>query len=332
MPLLLESPMPETTAPADLPPEIVALLRDEATVSAALAVLEESRRDNLTRTEERESRRPLFGGLLSAKKDREKYQTALQTLQQQLAAIDALIARATVARDRLQPLLRIALVHHLSESDPAHRQGLRAARYHEHWLRCHAIVADRLKGFLRDLRAANTSLADDVKQARARFSGNTTWLLTQARAAAAELERSVGELNATCAEHAAAVAHTPFAASKLPKLEPWTCIVPIEALALRPPADAHADATRLLNEFSEIKHSALAGLEGLYQSVTGEHAQLAETSLRARWSILRAHAEAHWVSDAELEPSLAEIETRLLERERARLTSQFSNQAFFNEP
>jgi hypothetical protein len=324
--------MSETLPFADLPPVIVAMLRDEATLSVAINVLDDSRRDNLTRTEEINARKPSFGGLLASKKDREDYHAALKTVQIQLASIDALIARASLARERVQPILRVALVQHLSQSDPAHRQGLRASRFHEHWHRCHAVVADRLKGFLRDLREAAAGLADDAKNDRARASSNTAWKMTNARAAAAELERSLTELNATAAEHAAAVAGTPFAASRLPVTEPWLCINRIDTIALRPPAEAATDAARLLAEYTDIKKPALETLEGMFKAAAVEHAHLAETSLRARWSELLVYAETHLVTDAELEPALADIERRLLEGERIRLNTQFDQQAFRHEP
>jgi hypothetical protein len=320
--------MPDTTPFADLPPVIVGMLRDEATLSVAINVLEDSRRDNLTRTEDIQSRKPALGGFLSSKKDRDDYQAALKTVQIQLASIDALIARATIARERIQPMLRIALVQHLSESDAAHRQGLRASRFHEHWHRCHAVVTDRLKGFLRDLREASAALADDVKNSRPRASSNTTWKLTTVRTAAAELERALGELNATATEHANAVAGTPFAASNLPIVDSWACISRIDMIIVRPASEAAADATRMLNEFAEMHKPALETLEGRFKAAAVEHAHLAETSLRARWSELLAYAEIHLVSDAELEPALSDIERRLLDSERARLNAQFDNQPF----
>jgi hypothetical protein len=304
------------------------MLRDEATLSVAINVLEESRRDNLTRTDEINSRKPALGGFLSSKKDRDDYQAALKTVRIQLASIDALISRATMARERIQPMLRMALIQHLSERDPAHRQGLRASRFHEHWHRCHAVVSDRLKGFLRDLREASAALADDLKNNRPRPSSNTTWKLTNARAAAAELERTLAELNATANDHANAVANTPFAASHLPIVDSWACISRIDTITVRPLLEANTEASHLLTEFTEIHKPALESLEGRFKAAAVDHAHLAETSLRARWSELLAYAEIHLVSDAELEPAVSDIERRLLEADRARLNAQIDNQAF----
>jgi hypothetical protein len=324
--------MSDTTPFADLPPVIVGMLRDEATLSVAINVLDDSRRDNLTRTEEITARKPALGGFLSSKKDREDYQAALKNVQIQLASIDALFSRATVARERLQPVLRVALIQHLGHSDPAYQQGLRAARFHEHWHRCHAILADRLKGFLRDLREAHAAFAEDARTARARPSSNATWKLTTVRTAAAEVERALNDLNTTAMDHAAAVAGTPFAASSLPVVEPWNCIMRIDAIGVRPMPEAAAEAAKMITEFADIKKPALDTLEGRYQAATVEHANLAETSLRARWSELLVYAETHLVTDAELEPALADIERRLFESERARLNAQLDQQAFRHEP
>jgi hypothetical protein len=88
----------------------------------------------------------------------------------------------------------------------------------------------------------------------------------------------------------------------------------------------------MITEFADIKKTALDTLEGRYQAATVEHANLAETSLRARWSELLVYAETHLVTDAELEPALADIERRLFESERARLNAQLDQQAFRHEP
>ncbi|MGC4072110.1 MAG: hypothetical protein QM760_06255 [Nibricoccus sp.] len=332
MTLLAAQPMPEITPFADLPPVIVAMLRDEATLSVAINVLDDSRRDNLTRTEEINARKPSFGGLLASKKDREDYHAALKNVQLQLASIDALLSRASVARERIQPILRVALVQHLGQTDPAYRQGLRASRFHEHWHRCHAVLCDRLKGFLRDLREAQAAFAEDARTAKARPSSNATWRLTTVRTAAAEVERALHDINSTATDHANAVANTPFAASGLPVIEPWNCIGRIDAIGVRPMPEAAAEAAKMIVEFSDVKKPALEALEGHYQAATVEHAQLAETCLRARWSELLVYAEQYLVSDAELEPSLADIERRLLDAETARLNAQIDGQAFRNMP
>ncbi len=324
--------MPDTTPFADLPTVIVAMLRDEATLSVAINVLDDSRRDNLSRTEDINARKPSFGGLLSSKKDREDYHAALKNVQLQLASIDALLSRASLARERLHPILRVALVQHLGASDPAHRQGLRASRFHEHWHRCHAVVGDRLQGFLRDLREAHAAFAEDARTAKARPSSHATWKLTTVRTAAAELDRSLADLNATASDHAAAVASTPFSASSLPVVEPWHCISRIDTIGVRPPPEAAAEAAKMLAEFNELKKPALETLEGRYQAAAVEHAHLAETSLRARWSELLVYAETHLVTDAELEPALADIERRLLDSETARLNAQIDQQAFRHGP
>ena len=142
----------------------------------------------------------------------------------------------------------------------------------------------------------------------------------------------MSDLNATAAEHAAAVAGTPFAACHLPIVEPWGCITRIDMMGVRPIPDATAEAARLLAEFNDLRKPTLDTLEGMYKAATVEHAHLAETSLRARWSELLTYAEQHLVSDAELEPALADIERRLLDAERARLNAQFDAQAFSHEP
>lgn len=312
--------MPDTSPFADMSPAVVALLRDEANLSTARHVLDDARTDCLNRLEEIQAQRPTFG-FLASKKDREDYAESRGAVEGQLRMIDGMISRVTSARERLQPGLRAALVDYLNRVDPTYRQGLRASRFHEHWLRGHAIVADRLKAYLRDTRQSRAGIAADAAAARARHSSDTAYRLTQARAAAAELDREIDALNQVAADHHAVVSGTPFSEIKLPVLEKWQCIQRIDTLTLRSPAEAVGEADRLLAEFSDLRQHSLETVLGMFNAATAEHAQLAESRLRQCWSSLLAHAEAHLVSDAELEPTLDDIERRQAEAERARIVA-----------
>jgi|GEM_PF-3361870 hypothetical protein len=316
---------------AAFPPALVGMLRDDATLSVALSVLEESRRENLARTDEINARKPALGGILASKKDREDYQAALKTVQIQRASIDRLITRATLARERVQPGLREALLAYLSTHDPIFQRGIQASRLHSHWAHQHAIVVDRMKGFVRDLRETAAALAEDAKNGRPIPSNHATWKITTVRTAAAELERTLSELNAVAAEQAAAVDGTPLAAARLPFAEAWPCINEIDTLTVCPIPEAAASAARLLNDYLQIRQPALDTLEGMFKVATVEYSHLSEAALRNRWQELVILAETHLVGDAELEPALADIERRLLEAERIRLNQQFDNQAFTHD-
>ena len=315
---------------ADLPPMIGVMVRDEANLSSAKNVLDDARRDAVAREAQVQAKRPALG-FLGPKKQREEYAAALASVQAQLATIDALLARVTAARDRLQPGLRIALVEYLSTSDPRYRQGLRAARYHEHWKRAHSVVADRLQGFVRDVRNLRTAIQADVAGGRVRLSSETGWRLSTARETAAELEREIQMLNRIANEHAAAVKDTIFDEIQLPMLEAWPCIQRIDAFVLRSPNEAAVDVENLLADYTELKGPSLETIAGMFRAIADEHAQIAEKCLRERWSELLAYAETHWVCDTELEPTLADIERRQAELERRRLLAQAPNRPFTAE-
>ncbi|PTY08225.1 hypothetical protein DB347_01180 [Opitutaceae bacterium EW11] len=320
MSVAVVEPMSDTSPFAEMTPAVVAMLRDEANLSTARHVLDDARQDCMNRLESVRSQRPAFG-FLASKKDRENYAESLAAVEGQLRTIDDMISRVSSARERLQPGLRAALVDHLNRVDPMYRQGLRASRFHEHWRRAHAIVADRLKAFIRDTRQVRIAVAADASAARARHSSDALYRLTQARAAAAELDREIDNLNQVCNEHRALVCGTPFAEIRLPAIELWKCIQRIDTITLRSPADALAETDRVVSEFTDLRQHSLETIMGMFTTASSEHAQVAEARLRQCWSSLLAHAEAHLVSDAELEPTLADIEQRQAEAERARIVA-----------
>jgi hypothetical protein len=314
-------PMQETSQFAELSPAVVAMLRDEANLSTARHVLDDARQDCLLRLDEIKAQRPAFG-FLAASKKREEYASAVSQIEAQQRSLESMISRVNAARERLQPGLRASLVDYLNRADPMYRQGLRASRFHEHWRRGHTIVQDRLKAFLRDTRDSRHAINSDAAAGRARHSNDAIWRLGNARNAAVELDREIDALNQVAAEHKSFVENTPFAQIQLPVIESWHCMEKIDTVTLRPPVDALVEVDALLNEFMELRQPSLATIQGMFNGATAEHAQLAETRLRQCWSSLLAYAEAHLVSDAELEPTLYDIERRQAEAERARVVSQ----------
>ena len=313
--------MPEANPFAEMAPPIVAMLRDEANLSTARHVLDDARQDCLNRLETIRAQRPAFG-FLASKKNRDDYATSLASVEAQLSTIDGMITRVGNARDRLQPTLRAALVDYLNGVDPMYRQGFRASRFHERWRRAHAVVADRLKAFLRDSREMRNAVAGDVQRARPKLSSDAIWNLGNARKAAVELDREIDALNQVTAEHRSFVEGTPFAEIRLPVVERWFCMERVDAITLRAPTEALAEAERLLSEFNDLRLPSLTTMIGIFEAAAAEHNQLAETRLRQCWSSLLAHAEAHLVSDAELEPTLQDIERRQSDAERQRLYAQ----------
>ncbi len=306
---------------ADLPSAIVDLLRDEANLSSATHVLEDARQDALNRRDAARAQRPAFG-IIGSKKQREDYAQTIASLEAQLVAIDSMMNRVTSARDRVQPWLRAALAQHLNHADPLYRQGFRASRFQEHWRRAHAIVADRMRGFIRDTRETRNAVSKDVQKNRAIYSGESLWHFGNLKKAAIELDREVDALNRVAGDFAAAVYDTPFAIIRFPNADAPGCSQIIDTLTLRPAAAGLAEIEALLAEFTEARQSQLTELMSAFESAASEHDQLAEARLRQYWSGLLMQAEACLVSDAELEPTLNDIERRQAEQARRRLDDQ----------
>lgn len=322
--------MSDSSSAADLPNDLKEMLRDEANLATARQVLEDARNDFIIRDEELRAQKPKLS-LLVSKKQREEYSAALQAMQKQIGAVDKILGRVASARERLHIPLRAAILHHVKESDPLYRQGLRAARFHEHWRRCHAVVQDRLIGFLRDMKAARNAVATDAASGQAVHSEDATWCITNLHGSSVELDREIDALNRWASEQAELVKGTPFANVRLPLLEGWGCVRRTDALARIAPADALAALDQMLSDFLEYRQPSLETIAGMFQAAADEHGQIAETRLRQRWSDLLAYAEAHWVSDAEIEATLIDIEQRLTTGERARLAAQLPFDPFMAE-
>lgn len=304
----------------DLPEAIRDMLRDEANLSTARHVLEDASNDALARQDKLRRERPKISFLVS-KKQREEFDAASQAIERQINLIDSMLNRVAKARDRLQSPLRATLLVHMQQADPLYRQGLRAGRFHEHWQRAHSIVADRLRGFMRDLKNVRNALTNDSKRSLLTLSDEANWAITTLHSASIELDREIDHLNHWGIEHTNCVQGTPFARVRLPALENWSCTSRTISLAKSSPTAALAAVEAVLTEFTEYRQPSLDTLSGMFQAAADEHGQIAESRLRQRWSLLLNYAECHLVTDAELEPTLTAIEQRLSSAEHARLTA-----------
>jgi hypothetical protein len=306
------------------------MLRDEANLSTARHVLEDARNDARVREDELRDSRPKIG-LLVSKKQREEYAASEAAIHRQIEQIDAMLQRVNRARERLQGPLRAALLGHMEHADPLYRQGLRASRYHEHWRRAHGLVMDRLQGFLRDLRATRNSVSNDRSTGAMNPSEETKWCISTLHGSAVALDLEIDNLNKHAIDHATAVKGTHFSRIKLPLLEQWASVARTEPLSRGTTPQVLALAETLLTEFSDYRQPSLQTLSGMFQAAADEHGQIAETRLRQRWSHYLNYAECHLVTDAELEPTLADIERRLAANERARLAAALPFAPFMTE-
>ncbi len=321
---------PAQTSFAELSDTIKEILRDEANLSTARAVLEDARNDARAREDEVRAHHPKISFLVS-KKQREEFTAAIAYIQKQIAMIDGMLARVGTARERLQGPLRAMLLQHMEQIDPLYRQGLRASRFHEHWRRGHSIIADRLMGFLRDLKNARNIIAGDISKNLATHSEEANWAIKTLHGSSITLDSEIEKLNRSSSEHAASVLGTQFARVRLPILEQWSCVARTETLARTTPKNALATIEAILTEFIEYRQPSLETLTSMFQAAADEHGQIAETRLRDRWSQLLNYAECHLVTDAELEPTLSAIEQRISSKERARLTAQLPFNPFITE-
>ncbi|MDX2186571.1 MAG: hypothetical protein SFV32_06540 [Opitutaceae bacterium] len=306
-----------------LPPDVAAMVRDDAYLSMARQALATEIGELRDQVHETRKIGPLLEFLTNPRVRRQRQQR-LDALLRRLHEETLLANRVRTLRDRLAPPLRAAIAHHLGNRDASYRQGLRGARYHEHWRRRHTLVEDRLRGFLRELREWHTAIDDDIEQRRPRMSGQSQWRLTNANAAAHDLEQAITDLNYVVDLHGSTLADTPFAEVRLPRLEPWSCITPLAEAASKQLLEARAYVEHLIHDFSTNKEQMLGTIDTLFRDAASLHSSIAEIRLAHSWAELQLYAETYLVSEEAVEPMVTEIEQRQNEAERARIMRQLA--------
>ncbi len=321
LPRLRPAMRPEPLHPpslfASLPADVAGMVRDEALLLRTRNTLErelESHRQAL-----RQSASPrawLSAVFLSSRRRLRRAQR--QDLRLAIASAQPLLERAVSSRQRLSPSVRAALADHLGHLNPTYRQGLRAARYHEHWLRHHRLLCESRVGLVRELRHFLDTLSHDASRDLTALSPLSRWQLRQTQAVASTLERELADLNHIARLHEALVADTPFASARLPALLPWTNLAQLFLPPSTPPAKWIPALAELFQDFSEHKPAILTSQETLFREACAFHSALAENLLVDTWESLLAYAEVTLPPGPPIPELLTAIEQRQFEAERRR--------------
>ena len=291
-----------------LPDDVISLLRDEAYLELCRNALKDALERLVAEKQQVTETRPPFG-ILASKKQRETFESSMQTVLDTEAAIEARLAKLDAIEIWLKSAIRERLREYLRQPSENNRGSGKIAESIKAWDRLVEHYGELLLALARNIKNVVGTYAGAPGGARSAF-GDRAQVFAELRMGADTLDRTALQLetlNRTMEMFAADSAYKDVRLAELPikGVVEW-----VDNLALQHDRDAlpaaremEADARAVVaKKLTEYHASAAAALEAF--------GVVENQELENYWEVLRAHALAHYVQERDVDEVLNELNER----------------------
>ena len=281
------------------------LLQDEAYVLLCRETLQESLKNLEADKGKLINSRPPFG-VLAAKKTREAFETSLKTADDTEAALRGRLARAARYETWLHRCIRRELGLYLENVSAEFQRIGQIQRLLDEWeYSVTRQLPDTLVAFAREMRGLRHAAAEAgrVEQPCA----HELALLREIALRVEQQQDHLAHVAATVNNHALEIGLLDVRVPPLPQFRrsvwvDWLCVIPLD--------QAVADVTRVEGEVRAFMHGGMQPIVGRLQACRVSCAQRQDNYLQQYWDQLRAHAQAHWVEERDVDQVLESLALR----------------------
>lgn len=290
-----------------LPDDVISLLRDEAYLDLCRNALKDALDRLIAEKQQVSETRPPFG-ILATKKQREIFESSMQTVLDTEAAIENRLGRLEAIENWLKSAIRDRLRDYLRGASENYRRSSKMAEAIRAWDRLIESYGEQLLALARNVKNVSMSFAGSGA-ARSAF-GDRAQAFAELRMGADSLDRTAVQLDSltrTMAMYAANSAYKDVRVAELPIKNVVNWVDNLALLhdrdALPAVQDMETDARMIVaKKLTEFHDSAAAALEAL--------ATIENQELESYWEVLRAHALAHYVQERDVDEVLNELNER----------------------
>jgi hypothetical protein len=301
------------------------LLRDEAYVMLSRETLQETLKVVEQEKADLVNSRPPFG-VLAAKKSRENFEAQLQAAEENEAALRDRLTRITRYETWLHRCIRRDLGPYLEAVSAEYRRVGQIKILLSEWEKLAARpLPDNLVAFAREMRGLRqvTSVAGRVEPPGA----HELALLREIASRVEEQQDRIAQLANTINTLALEIGLIEVRVPPLPQFRrrAWVdllCGVPLEQVV--------ADVTRVEGEVRAFIHGGMEPILGRLQACRVSCAERLENYLEQYWNQLRAHAQAHWIQERDIDQVL-EIMAQRYDADIARRQREVTHNPFQTE-
>ena len=307
-----------------LPDDVISLLRDEAYLDLCRNALKDALERLIAEKQQVSETRPPFG-ILATKKQREVFESSMQTVLDTEAAIENRLGKLEAIENWLKSAIRERLCDYLRQVSENYRRSAKIAEAIKSWDRLIEHYGEQLLALARNIKNVAVSFAGAAGGVRSAFSDRAQ-AFAELRMGADSLDRTALQLESLTRSMAMFAANSPYKDVVLPELPIKGVVGWVDNLALQHDRDAlpaaqemEADARGVVaKRLTDYHASATAALEAI--------GVIENQELESYWEVLRAHALAHYVQERDVDEVLNELNERYvvanIERRQRAIESQ----------
>jgi hypothetical protein len=307
-----------------LPDDVISLLRDEAYLDLCRNALKDALDRLVAEKQQVSETRPPFG-ILASKKQRDEFESSMQTVLDTESAIEARLSKLEAIENWLKSAIRERLRDYLQQVSENYRRSGKIAEAIRAWDRLIEHYGEQLLALARNIKNVAVSFAGAAGGVRSAF-GDRAQAFAELRMGADSLDRTAVQLDSLTRTMAMYAANSAYSEVQLAEIPIKGVVGWVDNLALQHDRDAlpaaqelEADARMIVaKKLGEYHTSADDALKAIV-AIDGQE-------LENYWEVLRAHALAHYVQERDVDEVLNELNERYvvanIERRQRAIESQ----------
>ncbi len=307
-----------------LPDDVISLLRDEAYLDLCRNALKDALERLVAEKQQVSETRPPFG-ILASKKQRDVFESSMQTVMDTEAAIEVRLGKLEAIENWLKAAIRERLRDYLRQVSENYRRSGKISESIKSWDRLLEHYGEQLLALARNIKNVSVSFAGAAGGVRSAF-GDRAQAFAELRMGADSLDRTALQLESLTRSMALFAANSAYKDVQLAEISIKGVVGWVDNLALQHDrdalpaaqemeADARAVVARKLNDYHASAAAALAAIT-----------VIEDQELESYWEVLKAHALAHYVQERDVDEVLNELNERYvvanLERRQRSMESQ----------
>jgi hypothetical protein len=274
------------------------LLRDEAYVYLCRETVQENLKTLERQKAELASSRPPFG-ILGGRKTRAAFESSARLTDDTEAALRTRLARAERYETWLHRCISRDLGVFLESVSAEYQRVSHIKRLLDDWEKCVTrMLPDMLLAFAREMRGVRAALGATGRVEP--LGDHEIALLRDIAVRIEEQQDYLSNIAGTVSAHALAIGLIDV---RVPGLPPFRRRIWVESLPALPPGQALAEVNRAESEIRVFLND-MQPIVGRLQASRVSCVQRHENYLQQYWDQLRAHAQAHWVEEREVDEVL----------------------------
>jgi hypothetical protein len=291
-----------------LPDDVISLLRDEAYLDLCRNALKDALERLVAEKQQVSETRPPFG-ILATKKQREVFESSMQTVLDTESAIEARLGKLEAIENWLKNAIRERLRDYLKQVSENYRRSAKITEAVRSWDRLIEHYGEQLLALARNIKNVSVSFAGAAGGVRSAF-GDRAQAFAELRMGADSLDRTALQLESLTRSMAMIAANSAYKDVHLIELPIKGIVNWVDNLALQHDRDALPAAHEMENDARNVVSKKLntfhASAGAALEAITGIENQ----ELESYWEVLRAHALAHYVQERDVDEVLNELNER----------------------